>query len=64
MEISHEARLGSIGEEEIFYLATRGLSEAQAIRLVVNGFAEPILKELPLEYAVELQKVIDLEMRG
>lgn len=63
VEISHEARLGAIGEDEIFYLATRGLSEAQAIRLVVNGFAEPILKELPLEYAIELQKVIDLEMR-
>ena len=64
VEISHEARLGAIGEDEIFYLATRGLSEDKAVRLVVNGFAEPILKELPLEYAVELQKVIDLEMRS
>jgi len=62
VDISHEARIGRIGEEEIFYLKTRGFSETEAIRLAVNGFANPIIKELPLEYAVELNKLIALEM--
>lgn len=62
VEISHEARIGRIGDDEIFYLKTRGFSEQEAIRLAVNGFASPIIKELPLEYAVELNKLIALEM--
>ncbi|MCR4306705.1 MAG: SufD family Fe-S cluster assembly protein, partial [Candidatus Yonathbacteria bacterium] len=62
VEISHEARIGRIGEQEIFYLESRGLSEEDAVRLVVNGFAGPIIKELPLEYALELNKIIELEM--
>lgn len=62
VEISHEARIGRLGEEEIFYLKTRGLSEEEAVRLAVTGFAGPIIKELPLEYALELNKLIDLEM--
>lgn len=62
VEISHEARIGRIGEDEIFYLKSRGLSEGDAIRLAVNGFASPIIKELPLEYALELNKLISLEM--
>ncbi len=62
VEISHEARIGRIGDEEIFYLKTRGFSENEAIRLAVNGFANPIIRELPLEYAVELNKLIALEM--
>ncbi|MDO8572300.1 MAG: Fe-S cluster assembly protein SufB [bacterium] len=62
VEISHEARIGRIGEDEIFYLKTRGFSEQAAVRLAVTGFANPIIKELPLEYALELNKLISLEM--
>lgn len=62
VEISHEARIGRVGDDEIFYLKTRGFSETEAVRLAVNGFANPIIKELPLEYAVELNKLISLEM--
>jgi len=62
--ISHEARVGKIGEQEIFYLQSRGLSEEEAIRLVVGGFMAPIVKELPLEYAVEFNKLIELEMEN
>ena len=62
VDISHEAHIGRIGEEEIFYLKTRGFSEDEAVRLVVGGFANPIVKELPLEYAVEFNKLISMEM--
>src|SRR3989344_5762615 len=62
VDISHEAHIGRIGDDEIFYLKTRGFSEREAIRLAVGGFANPIIKELPLEYAVELNKLIALEM--
>lgn len=61
-DLSHEARVGRIGEQEVFYLKTRGYSEAEALRLIVGGFLEPIVKALPLEYAVELNKLIELEM--
>lgn len=61
-EVSHEATVGKIGEEEIFYLMSRGLSQEQAVQLIVNGFIEPIVKALPLEYALELNKLIELEM--
>ena len=64
VSISHEARVGKIGEEEIFYLKSRGYSERDALRLIVGGFMEPIIKALPLEYAVELNKLIELEMEG
>lgn len=64
VDIAHEARVGSIGDEEIFYLQSRGLDEEEAIKMVVSGFIEPIVKELPLEYAVELNKLIQLEMEG
>jgi len=60
--ISHEARVGKIGEEEVFYFKSRGYSEEEALRLIVGGFMEPIVKALPLEYAVELNKLIELEM--
>jgi Fe-S cluster assembly protein SufB len=60
--ILHEARVGRVGEEEIFYLKTRGYSEDEAMRLIVGGFMDPIVKALPLEYAVELNKLIELEM--
>lgn len=62
--IIHEARVGKVGEEEIFYLKSRGYTEAEAMRLIVGGFMEPIIKALPLEYAVELNKLIELEMEG
>lgn len=61
-DLSHEARVGRIGEEEVFYLKSRGYSEDEALRLIVGGFMEPIVKALPLEYAVELNKLIELEM--
>ncbi len=60
--LSHEARVGQIGEQELFYLRSRGYTEAEALRLIVGGFLEPIVKALPLEYAVELNKLIELEM--
>ena len=62
--VTHEATVGKISEEKIFYLMSRGLTEEQAIKMVVSGFIEPILKELPLEYAVELNKLIQLEMEN
>lgn len=62
--LGHEASVSKIGEAQLFYLMSRGLSEAQATSLIVNGFIEPIVKELPLEYAVELNRLIDLSMEG
>ncbi|EKD79607.1 MAG: hypothetical protein ACD_41C00026G0002 [uncultured bacterium] len=62
--IAHEATVGQIGEEEVFYLMSRGLTEQAAHALVVNGFIEPIVKSLPLEYAVEMNRLIELEMEG
>ncbi len=64
VEIAHEATVGRIGTDEIFYLMSRGLSEEQARQMVVSGFIEPIVKALPLEYSVELNKLIELEMEG
>lgn len=63
-DIAHEARVGKIGEREIFYLKSRGFTEEEAKRLMVNGFVEPVIKALPLEYALELNKLIELEMEG
>ena len=60
--ITHEATVGKIGDEQIFYLMTRGFSEEEALTLIVNGFMEPFTKELPMEYAVELNRLIKLEM--
>jgi Fe-S cluster assembly protein SufB len=64
VNVAHEARVGKIGEEEIFFLQSRGLSEEEATRLVVSGFIEPIVKALPVEYALELNKLIEMEMEG
>ncbi|MFH1207107.1 MAG: Fe-S cluster assembly protein SufB [Patescibacteria group bacterium] len=64
VQIGHEASVGKIGEEQMFYLRSRGLSETEAMNLIVSGFIEPIAKELPLEYAVELNRLIQLEMEG
>jgi Fe-S cluster assembly protein SufB len=60
----HEATVSKIGEEQLFYLMSRGLSEAEASAMIVSGFVEPITKELPLEYAVEMNRLIQLQMEG
>lgn len=62
--ITHEATVGKIGDEQIFYLMTRGFTEEEALSLIINGFMEPFTKELPMEYAVELNRLIKLEMDG
>ncbi len=64
VRIEHEARVSKVAEEQIFYLTSRGLSEDEARLLIVNGFIEPFTKELPMEYAVELNRLIELEMEG
>lgn len=63
-EVGHEASIGKINENDIFYLMSRGLSEQDAKTLIISGFANPIAKELPLEYAVEMNNLIKLEMEG
>ncbi len=62
--VGHEASVSKVGEEQLFYLMSRGMSEEEAMALIVRGFIEPIAKELPLEYAVELNRLIELEMEG
>jgi Fe-S cluster assembly protein SufB len=62
--VGHEATVSKIGEEQLFYLMSRGLSEEEAAAMIVRGFIEPIAKQLPLEYAVELNRLIELEMEG
>jgi Fe-S cluster assembly protein SufB len=64
VSVGHEATVSKVAEEQIFYLQSRGLSEDEAMSMIVNGFIEPIAKELPLEYAVELNRLIQLEMEG
>jgi Fe-S cluster assembly protein SufB len=64
VKIGHEASVSKIGEEQLFYLRSRGLSETEASTLIVNGFIEPLVKELPMEYAVEMNKLIELQMEG
>jgi Fe-S cluster assembly protein SufB len=64
VSVGHEATVSKVNEEQIFYLQSRGLNEEEAMSMIVNGFIEPIAKELPLEYAVELNRLIQLEMEG
>ena len=64
VDVGHEAKIGRISEEAVFYLMSRGMSEEDARALIVGGFAEPIAKELPVEYAVEMNNLIHLEMKG
>ena len=64
IDIGHEATVSKVGEDQLFYLMSRGLTEAQATAMVVAGFIEPIVKELPMEYAVELNRLIELQMEG
>ncbi len=63
-EVEHEATVSRINEEQLFYLMSRGLAEADASALIVNGFLEPFVKELPMEYAVELNRLVQLQMEG
>jgi len=64
VSIEHEARVSKISAEQLFYLMSRGLDEAEASLMIVNGFLDPLVKELPMEYAVELNRLIELEMEG
>jgi Fe-S cluster assembly protein SufB len=63
-QLGHEATVARIGEDQLFYLMSRGLSESEASAMIVNGFIEPITRELPMEYAVELNRLIELQMEG
>lgn len=64
VKIEHEARVSKVAEEQLFYLTSRGITKDDARLLIVNGFMEPFTKELPMEYAVELNRLIQLEMEG
>ncbi|MFW5911446.1 MAG: Fe-S cluster assembly protein SufB [Halolamina sp.] len=64
VDVAHEATVGKIGDEDIFYLQTRGLDDDDAKQMIVSGFIEPITEELPIEYAVELNRLVELEMEG
>ncbi len=63
-DVGHEATVSKIGDEQVFYLQTHGLDEEEASKMIVNGFIEPVTKELPMEYAVELNRLIELQMEG
>jgi hypothetical protein len=63
-DVGHEARIGRISDDAIFYLMNRGISEEDARAMIVSGFADNVSKELPLEYAVEMNNLIQLEMKG
>jgi Fe-S cluster assembly protein SufB len=63
-QIGHEATISKVGDDQLFYLMSRGLSEEEATAMIVDGFIEPIVKELPMEYAVELNRLIELQMEG
>lgn len=64
ISLGHEATVSKIGDEQLFYLMSRGLSEAEATALIVRGFIEPVVKELPMEYALEMNRLIELQMEG
>jgi Fe-S cluster assembly protein SufB len=64
VSMEHEARVSKISEEQLFYLMSRGFSEGEAAMMIVNGFLDPLVKQLPMEYAIELNRLIELEMEG
>jgi Fe-S cluster assembly protein SufB len=64
VDIGHEASVSKVGEEQLFYLMSRGLSEEESATMVVSGFIEPLVKELPMEYAIEMTRLIQLQMEG
>ncbi len=63
-DLEHEASVSKVSGDQLFYLMSRGFSEVEAMALIVNGFFEPFTRELPMEYAVELNKLLELEMEG
>ena len=64
VSMGHEATVSKVSEDQLFYLMSRGLSEDEAMAMIVRGFVEPIAKELPMEYALELNRLIELQMEG
>ena len=62
--LGHEATVSKVSEEQLFYLMSRGMSETEAMAMIVRGFIEPIARELPMEYALELNKLIEMSMEG
>ena len=64
VEVTHEATIGKINQEQLFYLQSRGLNYETAVSMIVNGFIDPIVKTIPLEYAVELNRLIDIDIKG
>jgi Fe-S cluster assembly protein SufB len=62
--MGHEASVTRIGEDQLFYAMSRGMSEDEANAMIVNGFIEPLVKELPMEYAIEMNRLIQLQMEG
>jgi Fe-S cluster assembly protein SufB len=63
-DVGHEATVSKVGEDQLFYLEAHGLDEEEASKMIVNGFIEPIAKELPMEYSVEMNRLIELQMEG
>ena len=64
VSLEHEAKVSKISEEQLYYLMSRGLNEEEAATMIVSGFIEPMVKELPMEYAVEMNRLIQLQMEG
>ena len=64
VSLGHEATVSKVGDDQLFYLMSRGLSETEAMAMIVRGFVEPIARELPMEYALELNRLIELQMEG
>ena len=62
--LGHEATVSKVSDDQLFYLMSRGIEEEEAMAMVVRGFVEPIAKELPMEYALELNRLIELQMEG
>ena len=62
--MGHEASVSRVGEDQLFYLMSRGISEDEANAMIVNGFLEPLVKELPMEYALELNRLIQIQLEG
>ena len=64
VSMAHEATVSKVSEDQLFYLMSRGLGEDEAMAMIVRGFVEPIARELPMEYALELNRLIELQMEG
>jgi Fe-S cluster assembly protein SufB len=62
--VEHEATVSSVSDEQLFYLTSRGIKKEDAVSMIVNGFIEPVVKELPMEFAVEINRLIGLQMEG